>query len=279
MIFPVHQNLEQNIIGHLQKGPVSTTGLLTLLRKTRPRSTKQGMYTALRKLISTEIVLKHKKQISLNIAWLTKVGSFVSLAEHFYTNVDRSGSFLGLADGEKIKYEFRNLKVTDAFWNHVLYLLIEAHPKIPWLTYNPHCWFFLARPESERALQDFIIKNGGQYLLTVGDKKPLDRIIQREFDGKRSQYFMRGTPLLQKNNYYVSVIGEYIVEVWIDPTQAKAIEHLYTVAADINAEIEGKLRDIIGSRGRTKLVVSQNRKKAEKLRHTLAKPFYIPRHT
>ncbi len=237
------------------------------------------MYAVLRKLISAEVVLKHKKQISLNLAWLTKVGSFVSLAGHFYTSADRSGSFLGLDDGEKIKYEFRNLKVTDAFWNHVLYLLVEIHPKRPWLSYNPHSWFFLARPESERGLRDFIIKNGGQYLLTAGGKEPLDRTIQREFDGKRSQYFMRGSPLFPKNNYYPSVIGDYILEVWIDPAQAKAIEHIYTITTDINAEIEEKLRDIIGSRGRTKLVVSRSRKKAEKLRYRLAKPFYIVRHT
>ena len=275
MLLSHRKSLEELTILHLQKGPVITTDLLRLLQKEIPKTTKQGMYVLLRKLIQAEVILKHKKQISLNIAWLTKLESFISLAEHFYSNAHKSGGFLGLADGEKIKYEFQNLKVTDAFWNHVLYLLIEAHPKTPWFTYNPHCWFFLARPDSERALRDFVGKNGSRYLLTVGSKTPLDQAIKKEFDGQRNRYFMRESPLFPKMTYYVSVIADYIVEGWIDLVQTAAIEKLYTSADAFNPEIEKQLQDIITRKGRTKLVISRNKKKAEKLRYKLAKPFIL----
>lgn len=274
MIFPRH-TLENTVIECLQKGTLSTTDLLKLLREKRSRTTKQGMYAVLRKLIRAEVVLKHKQLVSLNIVWLSKLESFVSLAEHFYTSTSRSGNFLGLADGEKIKYEFQNPNVTDAFWNHVIYLLVEARPKQPWFAYNPHCWFFLARPESERALRDFIIRNGGQYLLIVGAKHPLDQSIRKEFDNEHSQYFMREPPLFPKNNYYLNIIGDYVIEVWIDPAQANEIEQLYASASETTEEIGERLQDIIGSKGKTKLVVSRDRKKAEKFRRMLSKPFYI----
>ena len=276
MIFPKH-NLESVIIESLQKGPISTANLLELLREKRPKTTKQGMYAVLRKLIRAEIALKHKQQISLNVVWLSKLESFISLAGHFYTSTSRSGSFLGLADGDKIKYEFQNPNVTDAFWIHVLFLLVEAHPGTPWFGYNPHDWFFLARPESERAFRDFIVKNGGQYLMVVGSTYPLDAIIRKEFDDKYSQYFMRKSPLFPKNNYYINIIGDYIIEVWLDTAQAKEIENLYASVTEVNEDVGEKLRNIIASKGKTKLIVSRNRKKAEKFRRMLSKPFFIPK--
>ena len=277
MIFSAHKNLGESVIGYLQKGPLFTGELLKFLQKKRPRTTKQGMYAVLRKLIQAEVVLKHKKQISLNVTWLTKVESFVTLAEHFYASASRSGSFLSLADGENIRYEFHNTNATDAFWIHVLLLLVEAHPRQPWFGYNPHDWFFVARAESERALRDFLVKKGGQYLMVVGSKRPLDKLIRKEFDGKRSQYFMRETPMFPQNNYYVNIIGDYIIEVWIDTAQAKAIERLYATATEATTEVVKQLQDIIRSKGKTKFVVSRNKKKAGALRAKLSNPFYIPK--
>lgn len=274
-MFPFHNSLEQHLISLLQKGPLSTANLLSVVRKKRPGTTKQGMYAALRKLIKAEIVVKHKAQVSLNVTWLTKLDSFASLASHFYSSNARSGSFLDLADGDRISYEFKSANATDAFWIHVLLLLIEAYPEAVFLAYNPHCWFFLVRPESERTLRDVIIRKKSQYLVMVGGKRPLDRAIRKEFDGKRSQYAMRESPLFKKNNYYVNVIGDYVIEVWVDAAHAEAIERLYRSAESFVPEVEDELRDIINSKGKTKLVVSRDKKKAEKLRRMLAKPFYV----
>lgn len=274
-MFPFHHSLEQLIISHLQKGPLSTSDLLSALQKKRIGTTKQGMYAVLRKLIKAEIVVKHKTQLSLNAAWLTKMERFVSLASHFYSSGVGSGNFLDLTDGEHISYAFKSANSTDAFWIHVLLLLTEAYPEAAFLAYNPHCWFFLVRPESERTLRDVIVRNKSQYLVIVGGKQPLDRAIRKEFDGKGSQYSMREKPLCKKNNYYLNVIGDYIIEVTIDVAQANAIERLYNSAKSFTPDIEDELRDIITSKGRTRLVVSRDKKKAEKLRRTLAKPFYI----
>lgn len=274
-MFPFHTNLEQHLISLLQKGPLSSADLLFAVRKKRSGTTKQGMYAALRKLIKAEIVVKHKAQVSLNVTWLTKLDSFASLASHFYSSDARSGNFLDLADGDRISYEFKSANATDAFWIHVLLLLVEAYPKANFLAYNPHCWFFLVRPESERTLRDVIMRKKSQYLVMVGGKRPLDRAIRKEFDGKGSQYSMREKSLFKKNNYYLNVIGEYVIEVTIDTAQANAIDRLYNSAKSFTPDIEDELRDIITSKGRTRLIVSRDKKKAEKLRRMLAKPFYI----
>lgn len=274
MLFTADQSLQNMAIQYMQRGPVNTTDLLRYLKEKRSNTTKQGMYKSLRQLLQKEVIIKHKKQIFLNIAWLEKVGSFVSIAEHFHKDINRTGGFLGLSDGEKIKYEFRDLASTDVFWNHVLYLLIEAHPNTLWLSYNPHCWFFLVRLQSEHTLKDFIEKNGGRYLLTVGGKTPLDRHIKSEFDNKIHQYYMRDSMLFSKSNYYVNVIGDFIVEALINPIQARDIENVYVNAKIFDTDIEEKLKKIITSVGKMRFIVTRDKKKANKLRRKLSKSFY-----
>lgn len=272
-LFP-HKTVEQAIIERLQKGPLSTAHLRSSFGDSL---TKQGMYAALRKLVRAEIVIKHKQHVSLNVAWLEKLNSFAELAGHFYSHDARSGSFLDLADGERISYSFNSAGATDAFWNHVIYLLVEAHTGQPWVAYNKHCWFLLVRKESERALRDFIVKHHGQYLIVTGSRMPLDKEIRKEFDGKGSQYHMRERPLFQKNNYYLNVIGDFLIEVWIDPDRADALEKLYAEASSFTPHVEDAMRDIINTRGKAKLVVSRNKKRVTKLFKTLSKPFHIPK--
>lgn len=267
--------LQHDIVELLRTGPLPGRELLAKLNKRVGKTTKQGMYAALRKLITAEIVVKHKRQISLNVAWLTKLESFLSHAEQTYTKTPRPGTVLDMRDGDRIRYEFGNTNLTEAFWNHTNHVLAANHPKTPWFGYNPHCWFFLADPERERGFRDFIAKNGGQYFIMADGTWPLDRAIRSEFDGKNSQYFIRHSPLFKKQDYYLNVIGDYLIEAWLDPAHARVIERIYASATEITADVQKRLRDVINSKGRTRLIVSRDKKKAERLRRTLAKPFYV----
>lgn len=273
-LFP-HKTLEQSIIEALQNGPLSTHALLDSLLKKRAASTKQGMYAALRKLVRAEIVIKQKRRVLLNVTWLNKVESFVTVAEHFYANDARSGSFLALNDGERITYTFNSANATDAFWTHVLLLLVETYPGASFIAYNPHCWFLLVRTDSERALRDTVVKKGGQYLVTTGGRTPLDTAIRKEFDGTRSQYHMREKPLFPRHNYYVNVIGDYVIEVWVDKKESQRMEELYASAKEFSPDVEDKMRETIHERGRTKLVISKNRLKALAMRKKLGRSFHI----
>ena len=274
-MFPLRRTLETEIIESLQKGPLSTRDLLESLRTRHRSTTKQGMYVALRKLIRAEIVLKQKQQVSLNVTWLTRMESFVTVAGHFYAKDAQGGSFLSLADGEKITYRFRDSNATDAFWIHILLLLVEAYPGTPFVAYDPHCWFLLVRSPSERTLRDAIIQRGGQYFILAGGKQPLDRVIRGEFNGKSSQYYMRESPLYPQNNYYINVIGDYVIEVWIDAAHANAIERVYETESTMSPAAEEQLRYIINSRGRSKLVISRNKRHSQKIFAKLTKPFVV----
>ncbi len=270
------ESLEDIVVDILQRGPVSTAHLIELVSKKR-KITKQGVYFCLRGLAQQEVIVVHNKQVSLNVRFIKKMKTFFETASHHY--LDSSiGTFnvMGLQEGEQITYSFRNPITTDVFWWDALYALSLLSPNTePVYLYNPHEWFLLARRESElEAIAEITKKR--RFLLTVPGTTVLDKYVSRDFDGNKSQYHMVGEPLFSQKNYYFNVLGDFIIEVWIDKKIAEAVEHFYANIQEVTKNTIPDLISILEKRGRSKLCISRNKKKAEKLRRLVKKYFYIP---
>ncbi|MDP1690060.1 MAG: hypothetical protein Q8L52_02560 [bacterium] len=278
MLFTNEKSIETLICTQLQRGSVDTTTLIAQIREQRPKTTKQGVYAALRQLRRDEIVVMHAKKASLNVRWLKQMDQFFLIAEQYYVEGDFGrDNFLNLKDGERISYFFSTPTETDQFWGHALLILAEsaASNDEPVYLYNPHEWFLLARSESEREYISIITRRR-RFLLTAGAKTPLDRAVANEFDGDMSQYHMLDAPLFTKNNYYLNIIGDFFIEVWLDPHIAAHIEEVYREAEKVDEDIKIKLAEIVACKGRSKLTISRNIKRAAKLKKMLGKNFYIP---
>ena len=85
-----------------------------------------------------------------------------------------------------------------------------------------------------------------------------------------------GKKLFPSENYYLNIIGDYIVEVWLDTECEKRMQHLYSSTKKYSDSVQYELQSIIEERGKTKLVVSRNIKKAERLKKKLLKFFFVP---
>lgn len=278
MLLTKENSIEDSICTLLQLGPMGTTALIEHIQQQRPKTTKQGVYAALRQLRRDEIVVMHVKKASLNVRWLKQMDQFFSIAEQHYAEGDFGrDNFLNLKDGEKIAYFFSSPTETDQFWGHALVILAESSTSgdAPVYLYNPHEWFLIARHASERAFIDIISKKR-RFLLTAGAKTPLDRAVAGEFDGDRSQYHMLDHPLFSKSNYYFNIVGDFLIEVWIDTSIAASIETIYQGEEKNPDAVRDALIKIVGGKGRSKLVISRNAKKAERLKRLLKKNFYIP---
>jgi hypothetical protein len=271
------QSVEEYIISLLQKESHSGPELLIAIQAKRTGTTKQALYAALRKLRSAEIVVVHKMRISLSSIWVTKMAEFFTLAKHFYTKtVTTDEGFLNLEDGDRVTYSFKNPNITDIFWGHAFDILAEITPiHEPVYLYNPHDWFMLARPESEKLLFKKFVQAGKQLLVLAGDTQPLDKHIIREFDGTHAQYHPTNELIFDKRNYYVNIFDDFIIEAHLDETTSKKIDEFYNATTQWNPAAESALKKIISNEGKNKLVISRNRKKAEKLKKVLKKYFYI----
>lgn len=265
--------LEGLIIEHLRHGPLSAATLLEHLYVARPKTTKQGMYAVVRKLVRDEVMVKQGTMLSLNATWVSVLEAFVSSARLAYAAREFDGNISSMQDGDRLSYRLKSANATDVFWDHALQLLISALPGETFLAYDPHCWFFLARNASERALRDAVMRGGGRYLVLVGSALPLDRALRDEFDGNRSQYHMLDETPYPGREYYVNVVGDYVVEVWLDKERTAAIDALYERESSFSSHAADELRDIIHAEGRSKLVISRNRRKARVIRNLFQKYF------
>lgn len=278
MILTQNKSIEDLVCVELQHGPLDKVVLIERIKKHRSRTTKQGVYVALRNLENKEVVVVHNKKVSLDVRWLKQMNKFFAVAEQNYTDADfLRGDFLNLKDGEKIAYSFSSASETDKFWGHALVVLAEsAIPKEePVYIYNPHEWFLIAREKSEKESFSIITKRR-RLLVTVGSKTPLDRVMSKEFDRDMSQYYMLEHPLFLKNNYYLNIVGDFMIEVKIDATIARRIETFYKEVEKLDDGAINELIKIVGSKGKSRLAILRDAKKAEKLKKTLGKNFYYP---
>lgn len=271
------KTVEESTLFLLQKGSLRTTELLGKIQELRPGTTKQGFYLALRKLKGEETIVLYGKRVSLSHIWIGRMSDYFARAKRAYEVTEiPSEDFLQLADGEKISYSFKTPAHTDMFWGHAFGILADITKKEePICLYNPHEWFMLARHESERILFDEIKEKGKQLFLISGNRDPLDRFITTEFDENLSQYYMSEKPLFEKNNYYLNIFGDFLVEVWLDPHVSNEIDKFYKETTSFDEAAKEKIKKIVEGKGKNKFVISRNHRKAEKLKRIFKKYFLI----
>ncbi len=274
MLHSPPKTIEDFVYKYLETGPQVVVSLIERIKKDRPETTKQGVYAALRELKKKNVVVVHGKKVSLNSSWFNAMSEYFSRVQLYYTKTQSAqNDFLNLKEGERIEYRFRDPVTTDTFWGHAQNLLVEILPSsTPVYIYDPHYWFLLARPETEKPLIEFILSKGHRYLMLVGGKTALDTAAAKEFDRVRSRYVMLEKPLFKNPNYYVSVIGDFITEAWLDKDITTVIEHIYETKTDPK-EARADLLKAVTYKGRTRFVISKNARKAEKLKKLIGKHF------
>ncbi len=278
--FPTSK-LGEKIVDTLRGGPLKTAELITRLQENNVKGTIQGIYKSLRTLRKQHIVLMQKKEAVLNQSWLRQMGDFAALAEHAYRHpTSDSGHFLQMQDGDKITYEFKDPVQVDIFWNHVLYVLFDALPKADrWYAYASHCWFLLGRRKDELALRDYMINKGIDYLFTVGNKTPLDRLVAKDFDRVNSKYHMLEKPLFPKRKnslgLVLNIIRDYVIEAQYDRNITDRIEKFYKTNTAMNAEKTAELQAIVSLPSRIKFTITKDADKASKLSRMFEKNFYF----
>ena len=267
------KKIEDIIISILIKGKRKSTPLLEEVRLLRRNTTKQGFYAILRKLRRNEVVLVYKGIVSLNVVWIKKIKNIFELADKKYLSDQESFDALKLENGESMNYIFKNLNNLDIFWGHSQNIFINNSPITePIYCYDPHYWLYLARNKSEKDLLNEIIKNKRQFLMNVGNTTFLDKFIKKDFHSKYVQYNYK--KIFNKNNYYITVIGEYITEVYFDKKISNEIDDFYNKTTILNNKTIESLKGFLNKRIKSRIKMTRNKSKANKLKNKLGKDFY-----
>ncbi len=273
MDFKHPTTIEESIIGKLAGNAATGAQLLQAARGIKKTLTKQALYVVLRRLIAEEVVVKHGTQFSLSNVWLGKMADFFARAQERYGARREGVDFLSLDDGDKISYAFKSPHEADKFWGHAFDVLADT-TKEPIYIYNPHEWFMLARQESEVHLFNKLKDMKRQIWLTVGSNDPLDIYTKQFFDGTYLQYHIVEKPVFEKRNYYLNIFGDYIIEASIDPDIAQAVDDFYTWTEAFDDSVIPTLQALVAY-GKTKLTISRNARKAQKLKKMLGQHFFV----
>jgi hypothetical protein len=277
-LFP-KASLEYQIITHLQKKSWVIVELIEELRRIRPKLSKQAVYQILRSLKRGEIVIVLSKRVSLSSIWIDRMHEFFSIAKYAYeggASVPENTpneSFLNLEDGDSISYLFKNPNATDVFWAHALNILMGIMPKDePVYLYNPHQWFLLARTESETLLLDQALRENHRWFQYISHKTPLDDFTKSFF--KRPHLVHTQEKQYFKENYYVNLFDDFIIEVVLDPKTQSAVDEFYNTHIIWNTAAKNRIIYIVSHmKGRNKLTISRNAKKSENMKRMLGKYF------
>ncbi len=274
-MFPKALKIEDLILQVLENGEENTKSLIEKIRISRPNTSKQAIYKALKKMRQDEIIVQTREQAALSDVWLKKLMDFIERAQlNYKTTVNPGINFLNLKQGEKMTYTFKTFEATDMFWAHAFGVLSEVMPEsVPLYLYNPHEWFLLARPDSEVFLFEGLKKTGKQLFVMAGNKDPLDLYAAKYFDGKTLQYYATDNSPFPKSNYYVNVFGDFLIEVWLDEKTTEAIDAFYKNTKMLDEEAKRNLLEIIARKGRNKLVINRNKRKADKIRNIFKRYF------
>ena len=271
------KRIEDYILLHLREKPVLMLDLIHKIQQDRPKTTKQAVYAALRVLKQNEQIVTYKGMAALNLTWLNTMENYFNLAKHNYSegNFDQ-GNFLDLNDKEKIKYYFQNSVKADIFWTHAIYLLMaKAKPNEPIFLYNPHEWFLLARNENELGFFQEATRASHQICLTSGHATFLDKYVRKYFNNDSSQYNVKTDPVFKKNNYYLNIIGKFLIEAWLDEKVANNLEQLYQNTLSWNDEVIKKIQLIVAAAGKMKIIISRNKQRAAKMSKIFKKDFFL----
>lgn len=273
-MFSGENNLKNLIIEILGQGQMSTINLIEKAKARRSGTTKQGIYKILKSLKEDETIILNKKEVALSSLWLKKLSDFAEMARKSYSqNREARQSFLSLQEGEKISYSFKTFEDTDRFWIHAFDLLSDfTTQRLPVLIYNPHEWFLLARNESETDLFKRLVKSGRSLLSLTAEKDPLDVYVKKYFDNKFLQYYNLGSYPF-RSSYNVNVFDDFLIEVNLDQGITDKIDAVYKKYTEFSPVVREELIKIIRSRGKNKLIISRNHKKAETIRKLFKKFF------
>jgi DNA-binding PadR family transcriptional regulator len=269
-------SIESMVLDLLKTSPLSTIELIGRVQKKRTGTPKQSVYLALRKLQQREMITIGKKLVSLHQVWVSQMKNFFLEAERTDSKETGEINFLRLEDRESATYRFNSLLSLDMFWAHAVALLMnERRSGESIFFYNPHQWFLIVRNQSESYLIHEAARRNISWIQLIAGKTALDVETRKFFDQKKARCHLLGEHIYP-SNYYVNVLGDFVIEVWLDPEASKKIERVYSDHSSIKSELQDILQSIIEAKAyRHKMKISRNSLKAGKFQSLFGKYFFI----
>lgn len=269
MLLSRNKDISETIISLLAAGPMESMALQTKVQESKA-VTKQAFYKSLRALIADEIILKNKRMVLLNNAWVNKLHGFIETIDQNYRT---SASLPLLKEGESLVYHFRSIASLDALWMHYFYLIAKQEKEADIVMYNPHEFWSLVRFEEEQEMYKWLQDNKRISYTIIGNNSELDKNTTAYIKKFGIEMMYEEKPSF-KETYYYAVIGNYVLTTVLDQATTRSIHALYAKYSSWSKEASDEIQLIISKLKKSKVIIEKNKKKAEKLHRMLVKKYF-----
>lgn len=262
--------VESNLLEFLLDRPATAVELLLLVQKGKPKTPKQTVYQGIRKLLKKDIVVVHKKVVSLNKLWISDI------KERFEKVSSFCDPLLSIPEGKSIYQEFPNLSLAVSHWSHTGLVLGEQVPEnVPLVFWNPHHFFFITNTQSEQRFFFNLQKQGKTILVTTGNITALDKLIRKSETNNLTFRMNLEETSTFSNTYYLDVYDDFIVETFLEQELADKIDAWFLTTKTVTEKSRKSLLELFTKDYIITQKVSRSNKRAQKLRARLLKDFTI----
>ena len=266
MLLGTKKTLYDHMTEALLGNSMSVSQIQEFLDTQKIPATVQGIYKALRELIAEDVVVKQKKNYSINSFWRKKLEELISIRPPFK-----------LSPGEYVSYRFMKLDHLDMFWKHIITDIQAGLGSYPVFHGNPHNFWYLVpnRKHSEEKYRETLSDEHKQVFTLVGGTTELDKKNKIIFNNKFQQFhFDTNYPFNRRD--HLSVIGPYIITTRVSVSLARVTDRLYETCFT-EQELAEKLEPEFKKYGTVVMTVEHNEEKAKAMRKRMSKDFHIPR--
>lgn len=269
MLMSQKRNIAEEIVNALSLGSLTTSQLQSSLSKSLV-FTRQGFYKALRELLTEGVVVKNKRSVSLNNAWISKIHEFIQNIDHNYES-QALELFINLKEGESLIYKFKDMESMDNFWMHYFFLLVKQTEGLV-LMFVQHEWFSVMRPAEEAFVYKWLEDIKRESYLVVGHDTVLDRQSTAYIKNNSIEISYEEQSSF-KSSVYVSIMGDYLLYTIISSEDAALIDKIYNKYKVVDSAMAGELTEVVNNLSKAKIIISKNKIKAEKYRKKLLNYF------
>lgn len=258
------------IIRELSKGSQGKSTLLkTVMEKTSV--TPQAVYKSLRQLIKDGIVVSKSKKVGLTLWYIEGELERWSRVLDTYNHKGTLSDIINLRRGQKLTVIFNTLNELDSYWTQSFSTLERLLPEnLPVYMIIPHDWFYYSKPKSD---EYWVKKQTRQQRLIITHPLPLDMEIVKNRRNQQFRFTVDKNPLRQDEHQYFSLLSDWVYEIQLDRTVNNKLVSFIERNRQMRTINKTELETIINNKGKFKLTVYHNPKKAAVMTNKLQKYF------
>lgn len=242
----------------------------------------QGFYKIIKRLLGDRVIAKTDGRLSLYSAWVNNLMKFAKQAALTHLDANASPVTIILEEGEKKSFEFDTPIEMSTFWDHALLTVAYYYKDSQEISdknaysKNFYSWIQLLRTSDEAQLINLYSDLEMDWSMASGSKSLLNRLVFQIYNEKNFHFTIYpeltgyGTG---KNNFHVTVIGDFIFETKLPEYIFKDIQRMFDFVRNLSEFNAEEMQKVVLQTGKTVLTITRNAKRADDIRKEIKSLF------